>query len=262
MIRPKIHDQPDTRPIENPLLTQMRSLLHREQQIDTESVFAQIRELERAIERYDSAGFSALANTTRTQLRPLHDVLREVQQESKTTQLRDAGYLIIDLPKWDGYYQKTLTDGHKFLKTKPSQRRGFTYIPGKIIRPGDCVSILCRLSGRKDCPSADFTALWMVQTQHFNSPVPDFVVDSVLEEQKNFTQFDILFIAEKSELRSIVRDFDVMVDPILIGRWRVGQEQNLFTPEPAPIPTERHAAVLAMWGDDLEEIDLALALSQ
>ena len=248
----------------NPLITQVRSLIHREQKIDTDPVFARIRELEQTIERYESAGFTALANTIRAQLRPQHDILRRVQQELKAAQLRDAGYLIINLPKWDGYYQRTVTNGYKFLKTKPSSlRSGFHYVPGKIIRPGHCDSILCRLcSQRKACPKADCTVLWMVQTQNFTSPVPDFVIDRVLEEKETFAQFDILFVAKKSELLSIVRDFDVMVDPILVGRWSVGQGYNRRTNELEPTPTDRHAVVLAMWGDDLEEIDLALALSQ
>jgi len=233
----------------NPLITQVRSLIHREQQFDTDPVFARIKELEQAIERYDSAGFTALANTVRAQLRPQHDILRRAQQELKTAQLRDAGYLVIDLPKWDGYYQRTFSNGYKFLKTKPSSlnRGSFNHIPGKII---------------KNLRKSDCTALWMVQTQNFTSPVPDFVIDRVLEEKETFTQFDILFAAKKSELLNIVRDFDVMVDPILIGRWSVGQRYNRRTNGSDPIPTDHHAAVLAMWGDDLEEIDLALALSQ
>lgn len=238
----------------NPLITQVRSLVHREQQIDTAPIFAQIKELEQKIERYDTAGFSSLANVTRTKLRPHHDALRRAQQEQKTVQLRDAGYLVIDLPEWDGYYQRTVMREYKFLRTRPSSpRQGFHHIPGKIIKITNRDSIFSRQ--KLDC-----TALWMVQTQNFTSPVPDFVIDRVLEEQDTFAQFDILFVAKKSELLDIVRDFDVMVDPILVGRWSMGRRYNRRSNGFDPMPTDRHAAVLAMWGDDLEEIDLVFAL--
>jgi len=248
--------------VDNQLITQVRSLIHREQHIDTTSLITQIKELEHAIERYDTAGFTARALKMRTQLSPLVAILEQERQLHKIAQLKETGYLIIDLPKWDGYYQRTSTGKYVFLRNKPfSPRLGFHHIPGKIVRYGRCNSALCRISGRKDCPNADCTALWMVQTQNFTSPVPEFVVDRVLEEQETFDHFDILFIAKKNELHKLVRDFDTVVDPILIGRWTVGGEYDLNTHKVVPIPSERHAVVLAMWGNDLEEIDLALVLN-
>lgn len=249
--------------VDSQLIAHVKSLIHREQHIDTESITAQVKELTQSIERYDTAGFTARARKMRTQLSPLTATLKQEHQQREIARLKDAGYLVIDLPEWDGYYQRTSVGKYVFLKNKPSSPRlGFHHIPGKILEYGRCNSILCRLSGRKDCPNADCAALWMVQTQNFTSPVPDFVVDRVLEEQETFDQFDILFIAKKNELHKLVRDFDTVVDPILVGRWRVGEEYDFNTHKVVPIPSEHHAAVLAMWGDDLEEIDLVLALSQ
>lgn len=86
----------------------------------------------------------------------------------------------------------------------------------------------------------DFQSLFMVNINNFVGDIPECVYDAVEKYCEKFGNFAILFVARMSKIGELVKDF-VRQDPILLGLTHDG-----------------YGVVLKMWGDDLEEIDLAL----
>ena len=86
----------------------------------------------------------------------------------------------------------------------------------------------------------DFQALFMVNINNFVGDIPECVYDAVEQYQEKFKNFAIMFVARISKISELVKNF-VKQDPILVG-----------------LTNDNYGVVLKMWGNDLEEIDLAL----
>jgi hypothetical protein len=90
----------------------------------------------------------------------------------------------------------------------------------------------------------DYQALYKVDIQNWVGDVPIQVLEAVEEFKSKFNELSIWFVARRSAVENLVKNF-VKQDPILVGRigWNLD---------------EANYVVLKMWGDDLEELSLAL----
>ena len=90
----------------------------------------------------------------------------------------------------------------------------------------------------------DYQALYKVNIENWVGDVPIQVLEAVEEFKSQFSQLSIWFVARRSAVENLVKNF-VKQDPILVGR--IGWDH-----------TGANYVVLKMWGDDLEELSLAL----
>jgi len=85
----------------------------------------------------------------------------------------------------------------------------------------------------------DYQALYKVNIQNWVGDVPIQVLEVVEEMRYEFSELSIWFVARRSAVKDLIANF-VKQDPILCGK--IGDNY----------------VVLKMWGDDLEEMSLAL----
>jgi len=260
--------------IDKTLLRQVADLVFYPQYRDTSEITRKITELEQKSDRYRHADFRELAIQCGSETTPLKRQLDEIEKAKKANDIVDLGYFVIQDPEWDYYYgSKGYPWRNARLKDRLHNKAENGLIPIRKIRRRD--SIFSNL--------ADERVLCCVPTNQFKANVPDFVIERVLEEkEKNiFCSFDILFVTRIGDIDKMVREF--VVDPILVGRWSVGKRFRnngfgfwLAMPNPDMTEEERQewydkhyyesepskqSAVLAIWGTDLEEIDIALLSS-
>jgi len=89
----------------------------------------------------------------------------------------------------------------------------------------------------------DYQALYKVSIENWVGDVPIQVLEAVEEFKSKFSELSIWFVARRSAVENLVKNF-VKQDPILVGKIGLHGEPQYV--------------VLKMWGDDLEELSLAL----
>lgn len=189
---------------------------------NTEALLLKIDELKEKFAKYNSAGFRAMASRMSDQITGIRNLIHETRKQDRIVEWREQEFFVIKIPQWDG--KLTVLEG----RNEP------LFVPYKIV---DEVSYK-----RAIATHGEYQALFEVPIANFAGNVPMSVVDKVLEHRENFQQFTIMFVAPNTKLSELVKSFPRQ-DPLLIGR--------LF---------DDIGVVLAMWGEDLELIDLALAL--
>ena len=85
-----------------------------------------------------------------------------------------------------------------------------------------------------------YQAMYKVDIENFVGNVPMSVVDVSLEYKKEFRSQSIIFVCPNNKIQEHIKNFPVL-DPCLIGHI-----------------SGNHYAVLAIWGNDLTEINIAL----
>ena len=259
--------------IDKTLIRQVSKLVYYPVNTNTSELEKQINALTETAEKYQSATFNELASQYSNQIRPLQKQKEEIQKAKIANKIREQGYFVIQDPEWDHYYGiRGWASPRDKLKDKLHDSHRDGLIPIKFIN-----------SPKKSIfspPLSELKVLCSCPTTRFKGAVPDFVVDRILEEkEKNtFCGYDIFFVEKLGKIDSIVREF--VLDPILVGRWKVGRKRNgillssgirnswtleeytammdkyCYKPEPS-----KQGAVLAMWGTDLEEIEISLLSS-
>lgn len=246
--------------LDQKLLEEVKELITIPVNHNLSSLESEIKKKENLIKKYKKAGFNSIYDNKRGEtVKPLEKELRILRGENmlalQAEKYRKLGYLVIQDPKWDGHFgYETQTDfwsgeTSKIVVLKSNRARD--RIPCKIFGGRKKYDFL--LFGW-DTKNTNFRALFCAPIDQYLSDVPEFVLDKVIEERKKgiFSQFDIMFVANRDDVLNMVKGITRQrpLDPILIGRLNgTGTE------------TSRQGAVLAMWGDDLEEIDLALLSS-
>ena len=125
----------------------------------------------------------------------------------------------------------------KFVLTEP-EWDGTLQLFGET---GNILGVPYKIVSEKDkfATHMDYQALYKVDIQNWVGDVPIQVLEAVEEMRGKFSDLSIWFVARRSAVENLIANF-VKQDPILCGR--IG----------------KNYVVLKMWGDDLEEISLAL----
>lgn len=261
------------------LLNQVKKLVTIPVNHNTATLEEKIEMEKEKIEKYMKVGFKSVYSSKHDAIiKPLERKLTFLEGENKLAgeveKYRDLGYLVIRDPEWDGYFGYTDSWRGKRKTQYTKTRNSDNQISCKIL--SKTLSIPLPFGYRFD-PEINFSALWCVPIERFIGEVPDFVLEKVMSERKKklFCQYDIFFVAKRSEVNDMVNGLyrAKPIDPILVGRWSVGVKYRYIGIMPGFKPKEDYEAwakfgeipipssqgcVLAMWGDDLEEIDLAL----
>ena len=187
--------------------------------LDMSYIEAQIEDTRSLMSETRDAGFLAQSQKLENDIRKLHQEMRNSEKLKTIQEYRDRGYFVINVPEWDDDLV-------------------LTYPTGTVTVPYRFVS---RRSWRRAIAlHDDYQALYMVPIKNWCGDIPLSVMDACKEMAHEFLELAIMFVAKRSEVRDLIGNF-VKQDPILVGRMNT---DNLV--------------VLKMWGDDLNDIDLAL----
>ena len=258
------------------LLNEVKGLLFDPINHDVDTLNAQIEQKRDSLKKYRDAGFNTLYKAKKEQIispdvRKLNTMKTDNSLSEDAQRFRDLGYFVIRDPKWDGYFGKVKRSYRTTIEFS-EHKTNSNMIPGKKLNNHKLYIPFTNYYLDFDW---NFKALWCSPVDRFMGDVPDFVLERIVEEKEKglFAGFDIFFVARQSKLEDMVEGIvrEEPIDPILVGRWNTGKETRTDRTILMPYDLDNgsldryyksklstQGCVLAMWGTDLEEIDLAL----